>query len=74
LLAKLCPFTPQEIELAKSLNEPHRRRAILFTDRELEPYHFYDRTSEQFKVAEHGGSVTDLALATELIFFNPQIV
>ena len=72
LIAKLCPFTPQEIELAKSLNEQHRRRVILLTDRELEPYHVYDRTSKLFKVDSYGGSAKDLALATELIFFNPQ--
>lgn len=74
LLAKLCPFTPQEIDLAMSLNSEHRRRVILLTDRELEPYHFYDRTSKQFKVSGHGGSADDLAMATESIFFNPQKV
>lgn len=72
LLAKLCPFTPREIELAKSLNEKHRRRVILLTDRELEPYHFYERTSKQFRVAGHGIDAADLAQATESIFFNPQ--
>lgn len=72
LLAKLCPFTPQEINLAKSLNEKYRRRVILLTDRELEPYHLFERTSKLFKVAGHGGSAEDLALATESIFFNPQ--
>jgi len=72
LLAKLCPFTPQELELAKSLNSQHRQRVILLTDRELEPYHFYERTSKQLKVSVHGGSANDLALATESIFFNPQ--
>jgi hypothetical protein len=71
LLAKLCPFTPQELELAKSLNEKYRRSVILLTDRELEPYHFYDRTNKQFKGARYGGSVEDLALATESVFFNP---
>lgn len=71
LLAKLCSFTPQEIELAKSLNEQHRRRVILLTDRELEPYHFYERTN----IADHhGGDAAGLALATETIFFNPQAV
>lgn len=75
LLAKLCPFTPQEIELAKSLNEPHRRRVILLTDRELEPYHFYDRTSKQFNIADHhGGDAASLALVTEIIYFNSQAV
>lgn len=73
LLAKLCPFTPQEIELAKSLNEKYRRRVILLTDRELEPYHLYDRTEKQFRVNWHG-DVAGLASATEAIFFNPQAV
>jgi hypothetical protein len=72
LLAKLCPLTPQEIELAKSLNGKHWRRVILLTDRELEPYHFYDRTRKQFKVAGHGIDAADLVLATESIYFNPQ--
>lgn len=70
LLAKLCPFTPQEIELAKSLNEPHRRRAILLTDRELEPYRLYERSSDELKLASHGSGAEGLALATEAIFFE----
>lgn len=74
LFAKLCQFTPQEIALAKSLNNKHRRRVILLTDRELEPYHFFDRTSKQFKIDGYGSDPADLALATESIFFNPQIV
>jgi hypothetical protein len=74
LLAKLCSFTPQEIELAKSLNEEYRKRVILLTDRELEPYHLYDRTGKLFKVSGYGSNAEDLALATESIFFNPQPV
>jgi len=72
LLAKLCPFTPQEIDLAKSLNDKHRRRVILLTDRELEPYNLYERTGKLFRVPGHGGSAEDLAQATEAIFLNPQ--
>ena len=33
LLAKLCPFTSCDVELAKSFNEKYRRRVILLTDR-----------------------------------------
>jgi hypothetical protein len=46
VLAKLCPFTADEIALAKTLNERYRKRAILLTARELEPYHFYERTKD----------------------------
>ncbi len=50
LLAKLCPFTPREIELVKTLNGPYRPRVILLTDRELEPYHLYDRARKLFEI------------------------
>ena len=38
VLAKLAPFTKEEIAVAKSLNDRYNQRAILLTDRELEPY------------------------------------
>jgi hypothetical protein len=72
LLAKLCPFTPKEIELAKSLNEPYRHRVILLTDRELEPYYLYDRASKVFEVNRYCSRVEDLALATQTIFLEPR--
>ena len=37
LLAKLAPFSADEIALARSLNGPYQRRVILLTARELEP-------------------------------------
>jgi len=72
LLAKLCAFTPAEIELARSLNGEHHLRAILLTERELEPYYFFERTKKLFKINEHGGSPEDLARATVAIFLDPQ--
>jgi hypothetical protein len=48
VLAKLCPFTAEEIALAKTLNDKYRRRAVLLTARELEPYHFFERTKLEF--------------------------
>lgn len=74
LLAKLCAFTPSEIELAKSLNGEHQLRAILLTERELEPYHLFERMKKFFKIDEHSGSPEDLARATVAIFFDPQPV
>jgi hypothetical protein len=72
LLAKLCPFTPAEIELARSLNGKHQIRVILVTDRELEPYHLYERSEKLFKIDRYAGSPGDLARATIAIFLNPQ--
>jgi hypothetical protein len=56
VLAKLCPFTPEEIALAKTLNDRYRRRAILLSARELEPYPLYERTVLDFKEINRSGS------------------
>ena len=69
LLAKLRAFTPQEIDAAKGLNERYRRRAILLTERELEPWHIYDRTKAKYKIDVYAGSAEQLALATATIYF-----
>ncbi len=69
VLAKLCPFTPEEVALAKTLNERYRRRAIL-TARELEPYHFYERTQLEFiEINGHASRPEDLANNTALMYF-----
>lgn len=72
LLAKLCAFTQAEIELARSLNGEHQLRVILLTDRELEPYHIFERTEKLFQIDRYGSSPEDLARATVTIFLNPQ--
>ncbi len=69
LLAKLCPFTPEEIHSAKNLNERFHRRAILLTARELEPWHIYERTKAEFKIDAYASSAEQLALATATMYF-----
>jgi hypothetical protein len=70
LLAKLCPFTQQEIDAAKGINGPYRERAILLTERELEPWHFYDRTKVDFNIEPYAGSAQALARTTAGIYFR----
>ncbi len=70
LLAKLCAFTPSEIEIIRSLNDEHRLRTILLTERELEPYHIYERTKKFFSINQYADSPEDLAQATATIFLN----
>jgi len=71
VLAKLCPFTTNEIALAKTLNDEYRCRAILLTARELEPNHFYDRTKLEFKnIREYASAPEDLARATAEMYFK----
>lgn len=71
VLAKLAPFTPEEITVAKSLNDRYNQRAILLTNRELEPYHFYERTALEFNNLKGRGSrPEDLAINTAIMYFN----
>lgn len=70
LLSKLCPFTPEEVELAKTLNDKYRQRVILLTERELEPYHIYERANTELDIKHFGGTPEDLAQATALMYFK----
>ncbi|CDZ43122.1 Hypothetical protein NGAL_HAMBI1146_58950 [Neorhizobium galegae bv. officinalis] len=70
LLAKLCAFTPDEIELAKSLNTEFLRRVILLTHKELEPYHFYERHRGDNGKELYASSADDLADATHRLYFQ----
>lgn len=72
LLAKLNPFTPEEIERAKTLNTEYQQRTILLTAKELEPYYVYERTKAEFDIDGHGSTPEDLALTTTKIYFAPQ--
>jgi hypothetical protein len=70
VLAKLAPFTAEEIALARTLNGRYERRVIMLTDRELEPYRIYERTKKEFKIERYAGSPEDLANATATIYFG----
>ena len=69
LLAKLNPFTPEEIERAKTLNTEHQLRTILLTTRELEPYHLYERTKAEFDIDSYGSTPEDMARTTAKMYF-----
>jgi hypothetical protein len=71
LLAKLSPFTAEEIALAQSLNTQYERRVILLSDRELEPYHIYERVNEELGVQLYGIDADSLVDATQQIYFAP---
>lgn len=72
LLAKLSPFSEQEIAFARTLNGEHQLRVIMLSARELEPYHFLERTKVEFPdIREYAVSPEDLALVTAQIYFRP---
>lgn len=71
LLAKLAPFTDQEIALARTLNSDSQLRVIMLTARELEPYYFLERTKKDHAdIDQYATSPEDLALATAQIYFG----
>jgi hypothetical protein len=70
LLAKLCPFTPEEIAAARTLNEPHRYRVIMLTERELEPWHIFQRTKAESGIELRAGTAEALAMATGALYFK----
>jgi len=72
LLSKLCPFTQQEIDEARKINGTHNQRAILLTERELEPWHMYEKTKAEFDINAYAGSAEHLARATAEIYFKEQ--
>ncbi len=70
VFAKLAPFSDDEIALAKSLNEKYHQRVVLLTDRELEPFHLYERTQAETGIVTHGGSLGECARVTSAMYFG----
>ena len=74
LLSKLSPFTPSEIDIARRLNGEHEHRAILLTDRELEPYYTYERTKLEFGLdRKYASAPEDMASVTHKIYFQAAV-
>jgi hypothetical protein len=72
VFAKTSSFRPDEIERCKRAQEEYRNRVILLSGRELEPYHVYERTAEEFEIDSSAISLEDLATATRNIYFDPR--
>ena len=72
VFAKTAPFTAAEIVRCGAAQTSHRLRVILLSDRELEPYHVYERAEKEFEVRSTAISLEDLAHATHDIYFDPK--
>ncbi len=70
IFSKLGSFSSEELERVSQLNNEYRRRVILFTARELEPYYLYERTAKEFNIARHAVSFEDMANITEQVFLS----
>jgi len=71
LLSKLAPFTLEEIDCARALNDQYRLRAILLTAQELEPYDIYEREGSGAGRRWASGTPEALAAATFEKYFKP---
>jgi hypothetical protein len=72
LFAKLAPFSEEEIKICQKAQDDTRPRVILLSDRELEPYWVYELADKEFFIKDpHVSSLTDMAIATTQVYFNP---
>ena len=70
VFARLTEFSADEIEVIKQVNDPYDQRAIMLTDRELEPHFIYERTAKEFDVSNAPVSFADMVIATARVFFE----
>jgi hypothetical protein len=70
VFSKLTDFEDDEIEHIKQVNERHRKRSIMFTEREIEPYFIYERTEKEFDIQRTAVSFNDMATVTDRVFFQ----
>lgn len=74
VFAKLADFDADEIQHISSLNDEDRRRAIMLTARELEPWFIYERAEEIFDIIKHAVTFREMADNTHNIFIEPQLL
>ena len=69
LLSQISPFTDEEIQIAKGINDKYRRRAILLSADELEPYYIKKRKDDSGRDL-NWGSPEEMANSTDYLFFK----
>ena len=68
---KLSPFTVEEIAIASALNDEHRRRVILLSSRDLEPYRLFEHAVPAGQGIDiRTGSCEGLAHITHQLYFH----
>ncbi|MBH5403177.1 hypothetical protein HZZ13_36095 [Bradyrhizobium sp. CNPSo 4010] len=70
IFSKTGTFSDAELALAKSLNSEYRKRVILWSRDELEPYHVYERSKDRLGDDWHASSLADMAQITHRLYFT----
>lgn len=73
VFAKLGDFEAEEVNWIRKLNGAGRQRAIILTERELEPGFVYERTAELFEIESSAVSLDDMARVTDAVFFQNRL-
>lgn len=72
LFSKTGTFSETEVERCRAAQDSRRRRVILLSDRELEPYWIYEETAKEYDINPSAVSLSDLAMGTDGVFLNPR--
>jgi hypothetical protein len=70
MFAKSGTFTRHEVTLARSLNSPGKKRVILWSREELEPYFVYERSKDRLGGVSYASGLIDMVEATDKLFFG----
>ena len=72
IFSKTAPFTVDEIARCRAAQPAGRKRLILLSDRELEPYFVYEIAANEFVIDSTAISLEDLANTTHALYFDPK--
>ena len=71
MFAKTEAFTDNEVQWAQTLNSQYRKRVILLSVDELEPYYVYERSEKRLGHDAIATCLTDMAQMTHRLWFSP---
>jgi hypothetical protein len=70
LFSKTDTFSTDEVRLARTLNSEYKRRVILWSRDELEPYFLYERAKDRLGDRRYASTLTDMADVTQRLWFT----
>jgi hypothetical protein len=71
MFAKTESFTDDEVRLGQTLNSQYRKRVILLSVDELEPYYVYERSEKRLGREAIATNLSDMAQVTHRLWFAP---
>jgi hypothetical protein len=73
VFSKTGSFTQDEVLRCRNAQNELGPRVILLSERELEPYFIYEKTSKEFAIRKMGSSLQNLADVTNQVFFDSPV-